>query len=77
MKLERSQKMSVNVIEGKSYYLCACGLSKSGAFCDGSHKNTELKPVKYIAEETATLILCGCSKSSNAPFCDASKAEFV
>ena len=44
MKLERSQKMSVSLIEGKSYYLCACGLSKNGAFCDGSHKNTELKP---------------------------------
>ena len=75
MKLERSKKMSVNVIEGKSYCLCSCGLSKNGVFCDGSHKNTELKPVKYVAEKTATLTLCGCSKSSNAPFCDGSQAE--
>ena len=75
MKLERSQEMSVNVIEGNSYYLCSCGLSKNGAFCDGSHQNTERKPVKYVAEETATLTLCGCSKSKNAPFCDGSQAE--
>ena len=24
----------------KSAWICACGLSKSGVFCDGSHKTT-------------------------------------
>ena len=76
MKSERSKEMSVNVIRGKSYYLCSCGLSKN-AFCDGSHKDTEFKPVKFVAEETATLTLCGCSKSAKAPFCDASQVEFA
>ena len=77
MKLEKKHEMSVNVIKGKSYYLCSCGLSKNGAFCDGTHKNTEFIPVKYTAEETEILKLCGCSKSSTVPFCDGSQAEFA
>ena len=28
----------VQVEAGKEYYWCACGLSKSQPFCDGSHK---------------------------------------
>ena len=27
-----------DVEKGKDYYWCACGLSKSQPFCDGSHK---------------------------------------
>ena len=30
----------INLETGKDYYWCACGLSKDGIFCDGSHKST-------------------------------------
>jgi CDGSH-type Zn-finger protein len=32
---------AVQVEQGKDYWWCACGLSQSQPFCDGSHK----KPV--------------------------------
>ena len=60
----------VDVEQGKTYYWCACGLSKSQPFCDGSHQSTEFTPVKFTAEKTETVYLCGCKKTSSAPFCD-------
>ena len=44
--------IGINVLEGKSYYWCACGLSKKQPFCDGSHSGTEFKPLPYKALET-------------------------
>jgi CDGSH-type Zn-finger protein len=61
---------AVEVEQGKTYYWCACGLSKNQPFCDGSHKVTELTPVVFTAEKTGTAYLCGCKKSANKPFCD-------
>ena len=75
MRLEQNKENSVDVVEGKAYFLCSCGLSKRGALCDGSHKDTKFIPVKFVAEETGTLKLCGCSKSSKVPFCDGSQKK--
>ena len=33
--------IAVEVEKDKSYYWCACGLSKKQPFCDGSHSGTE------------------------------------
>ena len=41
----------VKVEEGKSYWWCACGLSKEQPFCDGSHKGTGIEPSKYSARK--------------------------
>ena len=43
---------AVDVEQGKDYWWCACGKSKSQPFCDGSHKGTEFTPIKYTASET-------------------------
>ena len=75
MIIEKNQDISVDVVEGKTYFLCSCGLSKRGAFCEGSHRDTDLRPIKYIAEETTTIKLCGCSKSRSVPFCDGSQKK--
>ena len=29
--------VGVNVLEGKTYYWCTCGISAKQPFCDGSH----------------------------------------
>ena len=61
---------AVELEAGKTYYWCACGLSKSQPFCDGSHKQTELEPVAFTADKTGTVYLCGCKHTKNQPFCD-------
>lgn len=55
---------------GKTYWWCACGLSKQQPFCDGSHKATALTPVKYRADETGAKWFCVCKQTRNPPFCD-------
>jgi CDGSH-type Zn-finger protein len=60
----------VELKEGERYWWCACGLSKSQPFCDGSHKVTEFRPIQYNATETKEAWLCGCKQSAGKPFCD-------
>jgi len=63
---------SQEVEAGKSYYWCACGLSKKQPFCDGSHKETEFTPVKYEAPESKKVFFCGCKATGSQPMCDGS-----
>ena len=61
---------AVDVVAGKEYYWCSCGRSAKQPFCDGTHKQFGLEPMKFMAEETKTIFLCGCRSSGNKPFCD-------
>ncbi len=63
---------AVDVTAGKTYYWCACGLSKNQPFCDGSHKTTTFTPVAFTPEKTETVYLCGCKQSAKGAFCDGS-----
>ena len=63
---------AVDVEAGKDYWWCACGLSANQPFCDGSHKITDLTPVKYEATKTRTVFFCGCKATANQPLCDGS-----
>tara|TARA_B100002019_G_C21221404_1_gene574952 strand:+ start:60 stop:296 length:237 start_codon:yes stop_codon:yes gene_type:complete len=62
----------VEVEKNKSYFWCSCGLSSKQPFCDGSHKNSEFSPVKFIADETKKMFFCTCKQTNNQPFCDGS-----
>ncbi|HEY6132222.1 MAG TPA: CDGSH iron-sulfur domain-containing protein [Halioglobus sp.] len=62
----------VHVIAGNRYFWCACGLSASQPFCDGSHKDTGFTPVRYTATEDAKVFFCGCKATANQPLCDGS-----
>ena len=57
--------IGVNVVQGKSYYWCACGKSSKQPFCDGSHKGTEFKPLIYKAELTKRVFFCVCKQTIN------------
>ncbi|XP_074624460.1 CDGSH iron-sulfur domain-containing protein 3, mitochondrial-like [Acropora palmata] len=61
----------VELVEGKKYAWCKCGLSKKQPFCDGHHKTTTIQLVHFVAEETSSeVFLCGCKQTSSPPFCD-------
>jgi len=63
---------AIDVEKGKDYYWCACGLSKSQPFCDGSHKGTEFTPAKWVAEKDGKAFFCGCKHSKTPQLCDGS-----
>jgi CDGSH-type Zn-finger protein len=62
----------VEVEAGKDYFWCACGRSASQPFCDGSHRGTDITPVKYTATEAGKVFFCACKATGDAPRCDGS-----
>ena len=63
---------AVAVEVGKDYFWCACGKSKTQPFCDGSHRGSEFRPLRYTAEKDETKYFCGCKQTNGQPFCDGS-----
>jgi len=59
-----------DVEKGRDYWWCACGMSKTQPFCDGSHKGSEFSPTKYTAARTERVWFCLCKKTRHAPLCD-------
>ncbi|MDQ1263530.1 MAG: iron-sulfur protein 3 [Campylobacterota bacterium] len=62
---------------GREYYICACGRSKDGIFCDGSHKVTSCVPKKVVVEKTKPYLICLCKASKNFPFCDGTHSQYA
>ncbi len=40
------------LIQAGPQWICTCGQSKNGLFCDGSHKGTNFAPLKLDLTET-------------------------
>lgn len=70
--IAKKSPYAVEVEQGKTYYWCSCGRSKTQPLCDGSHQGTEFVPLAFTAEKTGTMYLCGCKHSRHAPLCDGS-----
>jgi len=64
--------MGVDVEAGKTYWWCRCGKSARQPFCDGSHKGSDLAPVKYDAQADGKVWFCCCKQTANEPLCDGS-----
>ena len=64
--------IAVDVEDGKSYWWCACGLSKKQPFCDGSHKVTSFTPIEFKAAASEKVWFCACKRSAKKPMCDGS-----
>jgi len=62
----------VQKVEPGTYWWCACGLSKTQPFCDGSHKGTEFSPSKVEITEAKQVAWCMCKHSQNGAHCDGS-----
>jgi CDGSH-type Zn-finger protein len=57
-------------LEPGTYWWCSCGKSQKQPFCDGSHKGSPFRPVKYEVAEGCSKWMCQCKKTGNQPLCD-------
>ncbi|WP_088348201.1 MULTISPECIES: CDGSH iron-sulfur domain-containing protein [Rhodomicrobium] len=62
----------VELVEGRTYRWCRCGMSSRQPFCDDSHKGTGIEPLLFTAPRTEAVNLCGCKQTSDEPYCDGS-----
>ena len=69
-EIKKFSPFEVTLEANRQYYWCACGLSKSQPFCDGSHKGTGITPLAFSVEQTKSAWLCTCKKTANKPYCD-------
>ncbi len=71
-RIAQNAPYAAEVQSGKSYWWCACGMSKTQPYCDGSHKGSEFNPVEYVALKSDTVYFCGCKQSRSGALCDGS-----
>ena len=62
MNIRNKNFVKLDVVNGKSYFLCQCGQSATHPLCDGSHKNTSFSPEKYVATANGSVNVCGCDE---------------
>lgn len=66
----QAEPYEIELVAGKKYFWCACGLSATQPLCDGSHKVTDILPIAFAAEKSETAWLCGCKQTGSKPHCD-------
>jgi mannose-6-phosphate isomerase-like protein (cupin superfamily)/CDGSH-type Zn-finger protein len=67
----RPKPFLVNLKTGRTYFWCACGLSRKQPFCDGSHNGTDFQPLHFTATAGAgEALLCCCKQTRTPPYCD-------
>ena len=65
--------IEVELVEGKTYEWCACGLSGGQPFCDHSYfGTTHQHGVTFTAEKSGPAKLCMCKNTKTPPYCDGS-----
>ena len=64
--------MGVDVEAGRTYWWCRCGRSTRQPFCDGSHKGSDIAPLKYDATQDGKVWFCCCKQTASEPLCDGS-----
>jgi CDGSH iron-sulfur domain-containing protein 3 len=76
MTMPPDRPFRAQLAAGEMAVWCACGLSQRQPYCDGSHKGTTHKPLRYTAPQTLTVAFCGCKQTKAPPFCDGQHLAF-
>jgi CDGSH iron-sulfur domain-containing protein 3 len=65
----------LEVVQGKEYFWCSCGESKTPPLCDKTECGS--KAVKYVADLSEEVCFCNCKQTKNPPWCDGSHAKVL
>jgi len=77
-KIARYKPYYTELEPERTYLWCSCGRGNAQPFCDGSHKGTYFKPVRYKPENKGEEVLfCGCKHTKTPPFCDGSHNDLL
>ena len=69
MNIRSRNFTKLDVVNGKSYFLCSCSQSEKYPLCNGSHKNTSFSPEKYTDSVNASISVCGYTEPKTT-ICD-------
>lgn len=51
---------------------CRCRASATYPLCDGTHRGSNVTPLKIVLDVATTVVWCACGTTKSPPFCDGS-----
>ncbi|GAB4142286.1 MAG: hypothetical protein Fur0037_09450 [Planctomycetota bacterium] len=51
---------------------CRCLRSARYPYCDGTHRGSDVKPLKIVFDAPRRVAWCACGRTGTEPFCDGS-----
>lgn len=64
--------VTITLKTDENYAWCSCGKSANQPWCNGSHKETNFKPLIFSSDEIKNIVICMCKHTQNPPYCDGS-----